>query len=153
MTPYLPPPALRGPLAKGLIFGGAAAVGWAVARRYGGQDQDPRLIDWEWATRIAARAAGVDGAIERSERPRLQREYESMVREIERPIANYTGTQLPLGQTQVLVLDRVEWIKANVANFKQLFQPIEEMYQATLRRGGRCSPACPRSAGRRCPDR
>ncbi len=135
MTPYLPPPALRGPLAKGLLFGGAAAVGWAIARRYASRDDDIRLIDWEWATRIAARAAGADGLISAADRPRLQQEYEAMVREIERPIANYTGTELPLGQTRVLVLDRVEWITANVANFKQLFQPIEELYQSTLRRG------------------
>ena len=128
--------ALRGPLAKGLLVGGAAAVGWAIARRYAGDEDDTRLIDWDWATRIATRVSGLEGAIAAVDRPRLQREYEAMIREIERPIADYTGTTLPLGQTEVLVLDRADWIRANVANFKQLFQPLEDLYQSTLRRGG-----------------
>ena len=127
---------LRGPLGKGILFGGAAAVGWALARRYAPRDDDPRLIDWEWATRVATRASGVDGSIAAADRPRLQREYEGMVREIEGPIADYTGTVLPLGETKVLVFDRADWIEANVANFKQLFEPVEEMYQNALRRSG-----------------
>ncbi|MBA2446500.1 MAG: hypothetical protein H0V51_00560, partial [Chloroflexi bacterium] len=85
--------ALRGPLGKGILFGGAAAVGWALARRYG-QADDVRLIDWEWATRVANRVCAADGTLFTEQRPRLQREYEAMVREIEQPIADYTGTIL-----------------------------------------------------------
>jgi coenzyme F420 biosynthesis associated uncharacterized protein len=138
-SPLLSADALRGPLGKGILFGGAAAVGWAIARRYSRED-DTRLIDWDWATRIATRTSGPDGALSALDRPRLQREYEAMVREIEPPIARYTGTTLPLGETTVMVLDREDWIRANVANFKQLFQPVEELYQDALRRGG---PALP----------
>jgi len=126
---------LRSPLARGLVIGGAAVVGWAIARRYV-HDNDCRLIDWEWATMVAARACGPDGTLQADSRLRLQREYEAMVREIEQPIADYTGTRLPLGQTKVLVLDRADWIKANVANFEQLFQPVEELYQESLRKSG-----------------
>ena len=131
--------ALRGPLGKGILFGGAAAVGWALARRYGRAD-DFRLIDWEWATRVANRVCAADGTLFTEQRPRLQREYEAMVREIEQPIADYTGTILPLGETRVLVLDRPEWIEANIANFKQLFQPLEDVYQRAARQSAPSLP-------------
>ena len=132
--------ALRGSLGRGILVGGAAAVGYALARRYGGRSDDYRLIDWEWATKAAIRASGVDGTIAPESRSRLQSEYEAMVREIERPIAEYTKTELPLGETRVLVLDRAEWIRANVSNFQQLFQPVEEIYQGSLRKAGPSLP-------------
>ena len=132
--------ALRGPLGKGILFGGAAAVGWAIARRRHPRGDGQRLIDWEFATRVAERVCGLDGKLFEEERPRLQREYEAMVREIEQPIADYTGTTLPLGETRVLVHDRADWIRANVANFKQLFQPLEDLYQRALRQSGPSLP-------------
>src|SRR3954469_15820531 len=120
-------PPLRGALVRGVLVGGAVAVGWAIARRYV-EDGDNRLIDWETATSVATRVSGADGGISILDRARLQDEYETMVRQIEGPIADYTGTILPLGQIDVRVLDRPEWIKANIAAFKQMFQPLEEVY-------------------------
>jgi coenzyme F420 biosynthesis associated uncharacterized protein len=122
-----------------VLVGGAAAVGWAVARRFA-DDGDLRLLDWDTATRVAIRVGGADGGISFMDRARLQHEYETMVREIEGPIAKYTGTTLPLGEIDVRVLDRAEWIRANVASFQQMFRPLEEVYAETLRRG---APAIP----------
>jgi coenzyme F420 biosynthesis associated uncharacterized protein len=118
-----------------VLVGGAVAVGWAIARRYA-DDDDLRLIDWDTATSVATRVSGADGGISILDRARLQDEYESMVRRIEGPIAEYTGTTLPLGQIDVRVLDRAEWIRANVASFKQMFRPLEEVYAETVGRGG-----------------
>jgi coenzyme F420 biosynthesis associated uncharacterized protein len=122
-----------------VLVGGIVAVGWAIARRYA-DDGDTRLIDWETATRVATRVSGADGSISVMDRARLQREYETMVREIEGPIAEYTGTTLPLGEIDVRVLDRAEWIAANVASFQQMFRPLEEVYAETLGRGGASFP-------------
>jgi coenzyme F420 biosynthesis associated uncharacterized protein len=130
---------LRGALARGVLVGGVAAVGWAVARRFA-DDRDLRLLDWETATRVATRVGGGDGVISFADRARLQEEYETMVRDIERPIADYTGTTLPLGEIDVRVLDRAEWIRANVASFQQMFRPLEEVYAETLKRGGSSIP-------------
>ncbi len=129
----------RGALARGVLVGGAVAVGWAIARRYA-DDGDTRLIDWDTATRVATRVSGANGDISPFDRARLQYEYESMVREIEGPIAEYTGTVLPLGEIEVRVLDRAEWIQANVASFQQMFRPLEEVYIETLGKGGASFP-------------
>jgi coenzyme F420 biosynthesis associated uncharacterized protein len=126
-----------------VLVGGAVAVGWALARRYA-DDGDTRLIDWETATRVATRVSGADGGISVLDRARLQHEYETMVREIEGPISDYTGTTLPLGEIDVRVLDRAEWIKANVASFQQMFRPLEEVYAGTLNRGGASFPGMTR---------
>jgi coenzyme F420 biosynthesis associated uncharacterized protein len=122
-----------------VLVGGAVAVGWAIARRYA-DDGDTRLIDWDTATKIAIRVSGADGGIPFLDRARLQDEYESMVRKIEGPIAEYTGTTLPLGEIDVRVLDRAEWIKANVASFQQMFRPLEEVYNETVGRSGASFP-------------
>ena len=125
----------RGALARGALVGGAVAVGWAIARRYA-DDGDTRMIDWDIATKVATRISGADGGIDAFDRARLQHEYETMVREIEGPISNYTGTTLPLGEIDVRVLDRSEWIQANVVSFKQMFRPLEEVYVETLAKSG-----------------
>src|SRR5204863_10089896 len=130
---------LRGALVRGVLVGGAVAVGWAIARRYA-EDGDIRLIDWDTATSIAIRVSGADGGISVLDRARLQDEYETMVREIEGPISDYTGTTLPLGEIDVRVLDRAEWIKANVVSFQQMFRPLEEVYVETLARGAPSIP-------------
>jgi coenzyme F420 biosynthesis associated uncharacterized protein len=130
---------LRGALTRGVFIGGAAAVGWAIARRFS-DDDDHRLLDWDAATKVAIRVGGADGNIAAGDRARLQHEYESMVREIETPISRYTGTTLPLGNIDVRVLDRAEWIKANVASFQQMFRPLEEVYIETLQRGAPSIP-------------
>ena len=130
---------IRGALARGVLVGGAVAVGWAIARRYA-DDGDTRLIDWDTAARVATRVSGADGGISLLDRARLQDEYETMVRDIEGPIAEYTGTTLPLGEIDVRVLDRAEWIRANVASFQQMFRPLEEVYAATLGKGGTSFP-------------
>lgn len=136
-------PSFRGALVRGAVVGGAVAVGWAVARRYG-EDGDLRLIDWDSAARIASRVSGADGGISSHERARLQHEYESMVREIEQPISEYTGTVLPLGEIEVRVLDRPEWIRANIASFQQMFRPLEEVYVESLKKGGSPFPGMTR---------
>lgn len=127
-------PPFRGALARSVLVGGAVAVGWAIARRYS-DEGDTRLIDWDVATSMATRVSGADGGISALDRARLQREYETMVREIEGPISDYTGTVLPLGEIDVRVLDRTEWITANVESFKKMFRPLEEVYAETLAKG------------------
>jgi coenzyme F420 biosynthesis associated uncharacterized protein len=133
----------RGALARGALVGGAVAVGWAIARRYA-DDGDTRMIDWDIATKVATRISGADGGIDAFDRARLQHEYETMVREIEGPISNYTGTTLPLGEIDVRVLDRSEWIQANVVSFKQMFRPLEEVYVETLAKSGTGFPGMTR---------
>ncbi len=87
-----------------------------------------RLIDWAWAARVAERVAGQAPSVHPPARARLEAEYQQLLREIEQPIAAYTGSHLSLANTTVEVLDRPAWIRANMANFRQLLEPVEEFY-------------------------
>jgi coenzyme F420 biosynthesis associated uncharacterized protein len=135
---------------RGLILGAGAALLYAAARenagaarprddesspgRAGARQEPPseaRLIDWDWATRVAVRTAGRTPALHPGARAQLQAEYEQLLGEIEQPIAGYTGTQLSLSNTSIEVLDRAGWIRANMGNFRDLLQPVEEFYAAT----------------------
>ncbi|HEX3245482.1 MAG TPA: zinc-dependent metalloprotease, partial [Chloroflexota bacterium] len=70
--------------------------------------------------------------------------YRSMVQELEAPISAYTGTVLPQS-TEVFVMDRKDWIAANVANFRELFEPIDELYVEISRAQGPTLPGVPQA--------
>src|SRR5438445_9951642 len=90
---------------RGLILGAGAALLYAAARetiaparqlapdeRSAADRADrSRMIDWDLATRVAIRAAGRTPALHPGARAQLQAGYETLLREIEQPIAAYVG--------------------------------------------------------------
>ena len=129
----------RASFGTGFLIGAGAAAVWAVTRyhnrRNGNgtelQQQQQRLIDWDRATQVAVQVCGTGAEMPADEKDRLQNEYQEMLDGIEGPISQYTGTVLPLGNTRVQVMDRADWIRANVGNFRELFAPIDELYAET----------------------
>ena len=83
---------------------------------------------------MAIRAAGRTPTLHPGARAQLQAQYEAMLRDIEQPIATYTGNDLSLANTTVEVLDRPGWIRANMVNFRSLLQPVEDFYRETTAR-------------------
>jgi coenzyme F420 biosynthesis associated uncharacterized protein len=137
---------------RGLILGAGAALLYAAARETFAPariqsvadsqtaEDRTRMIDWDWATRVAVRAAGRTPMLHPGARTQLQAQYEAMLRDIEQPIASYTGNDLSLANTRVEVLDRAGWIRANMVNFRTLLQPVEDFYRESL---GRSRPGAP----------
>src|SRR5438270_6625006 len=130
---------------RGLILGAGAALLYAAARESFAParprsteprqaDDRGRLIDWDLATNVAIRAAGRTPTLHPGARAQMQTQYETMLREIEQPIARYVGNNLSLANTVVDVLDRPGWIRANVINFRFLLQPVEDFYGENLGR-------------------
>jgi len=133
---------------RGLILGAGAALLYAVARDnlaparaprtldegHPQADESTRLIDWEWAARVAIRTAGRTPMMHPGVRAQLQQQYEGLLREIEGPISSYTCNHLSLASIHVEVQDRAAWIRANMANFRELLQPVEDFYRETATR-------------------
>src|SRR5262245_26795425 len=117
-------PDVRTSLLRGLLVGAAGVALWSASRRLGGAR--PSLLDWSWAGSVAERVSGRDGRLDADEKHRLQSEYRALVQSVEQPLQEYTGTVLPLSDTSVEVMDRPGWIKANLANFQVLFEPVED---------------------------
>jgi coenzyme F420 biosynthesis associated uncharacterized protein len=128
-------PGYRASFGTGLLIGAGAVAALAVARYYSKRsaDTERRLIDWDRATQFAIQACGAGGELSEETKTQLQDEYEEMIGGIEGPISQYTGTTLPLGNTSIQVMDRADWIRANINNFRELFAPIDELYAETAR--------------------
>lgn len=121
-------------LRAGMLMGAVAgALYLAAGRRW--LDMDKALFDWERVQDMANRTSGRMPISNPWVARKLRSSYEEMVQTAEGPIAAYTGTNLPSAGTSVQVVNRREWIAANVANFRYLFEPVEEIYSEVGSRG------------------
>lgn len=133
----------RASLLSGVAFGIGATLLYAASKRM--PTARPRtLIGWDWAARVANRVSGADGALTPIEHADLSPYYTAMVRELEEPISAYTGTVLPQS-TDVFVMDRRDWIAANIENFRLLFEPIDDLYVELARGSGPSLPGVPQA--------
>ncbi|HEX5504181.1 MAG TPA: zinc-dependent metalloprotease [Thermomicrobiales bacterium] len=114
-------------LAAGMVAGAALGV-WANnrTREYRETGALPKLIDWGQARAVAAGMnRGV--ALGDAERASLAAEYRRLVERCLDPIAEYTGARLSRPFDAVLAFDRADWVDANIANFAELFEPLETL--------------------------
>ncbi|MCL4459613.1 MAG: zinc-dependent metalloprotease [Chloroflexi bacterium] len=118
-------------LTKGLLFGAMLGAFWVASRRY--SDYVPRLINWERVRRLAVRIALQKGGGLPLSRTELSQRYGALVHYSAELIARYTGQKLPQPLESVFVFDRIDWIDANLANFKLLFEPLERVNWEALR--------------------
>lgn len=122
-----------------LIAGAVAGLGASyVANRKRAEDvEDPRMIDWNLVRRVALQASQSQQAPVRN-RIEARTEYTDMVRRSEPLIAQYLNVNLPEPIQRIHVVDRREWLEANITNFAELFKFIEEIYRqnATARTVG-----------------
>ena len=120
--PVRPDPRL---IAAGALLGAAVGV-WAnrKTREYRASGTVPKLLDWGQARAVAVGMNRGEGLPE-AQRAALAGEYRRLVERCIEPIANYTGLRLSRPFDAVLAFDRGDWINANIANFEQLFAPIE----------------------------
>lgn len=114
-------------LAAGMVAGAALGV-WANnrTREYRETGALPKLIDWGQARAVAA-GMNRGAALGDAERASLAAEYRRLVERCLDPIANYTGARLSRPFDAVLAFDRADWVDANVANFAELFEPLETL--------------------------
>jgi coenzyme F420 biosynthesis associated uncharacterized protein len=134
-------------LGTGVMLGAAAGATWLagkVLEERVSRDAaaNPRLLNWDWARRIAVKLAqgGPSPSGENdpwgsaADRARAREEYARHVRRSMELVADYTGIALPPERAQVYVFDRAEWVDANLAQFELMFAPLDEAYAATLAR-------------------
>lgn len=99
-------------------------------------------IDWGRAERIAVRIA--------NRRPAPAGEPVAGAHDIgaiEDQIEEVTGLRSLAGPAQVHVIDRTEWIQANIASFQRLLAPLFERWQGKQRAGGPAAAVTRQIAG------
>lgn len=121
-------------LGIGLLAGAAMGAALAASRPRPAPSTapPPPLINWD-QVRAVALGLNRDGALEHSRVEALTSDYGALVRRCVPLISEFTGQTLPGGVEAVYVFGRTDWVRANIENFRRLFQSIEEMNQ---RQGG-----------------
>ncbi len=114
-------------LATGALVGAAIGL-WAntKTREFRQTGTVPKLINWQQVRTIAVGMNRGD-RLSAAERASLAATYRRLVDRCLEPIADYTGSQLPRPFDASLAFDRADWVEANIANFEQLFAPLESL--------------------------
>ena len=119
-----------------LVLGAAAGLGasYVASRKRPEHWSDVGLIDWSTVHRTAVQMSQTAEAPVRN-RAAAREQYTDMVRRSEPLIADYLDVQLPQPIQRIAVMDRREWLEANINSFTQLFGLIEEIYQRNAQQG------------------
>jgi coenzyme F420 biosynthesis associated uncharacterized protein len=124
-------------LVRSLLFAGALGAGAAavhITRRY--QQSDQKAIDWERVRQIAVGMSGNSPADQDVADDTLAAQYRQWIVQVEPLIGDYLKESLPRPLETIYVFDRAQWIDANISNFRELFEPLEQVYDNLLGKGG-----------------
>lgn len=113
-----------------LLLGAVAGLGasYVANRKRPEHWTEATLIDWDLVRRTSINVSQTAQAPVRN-RAVAREQYTDMVRRSEPLIAEYLQVHLPEPIQRIVVMDRKEWLEANISNFTELFQFIEELYQ------------------------
>lgn len=117
-----------------LLAGAVAGVGlsYVASRRRPAPETtttgETRLIDWQMVRRIAVKTSQSQAHPVRK-RAEMQALYTDMVRRSEPLIAEYLGVALPQPVERIEVVDRAQWLDANISSFREMFGFIEDIYR------------------------
>jgi coenzyme F420 biosynthesis associated uncharacterized protein len=119
-------------VAGGLVAG--AAVGLlAVAARRLGRDRADELLDWDQISAVALKTSGPPTHMSASYRDHAEADYRAMMEQVAGPLTAFTGISLSTVGHTVRPVNRPEWIEVNVANFRNLLGPFEDLYRESTR--------------------
>lgn len=92
------------------------------------------MVDWNLAVATATRLARPGPEVSREEAVKVVAELRRHALEAEEHVRGYTGLQparlADAEATPVLVVDRPGWVRANVAGFRTIVQPLVDRLQA-----------------------
>ncbi|HEX2988263.1 MAG TPA: zinc-dependent metalloprotease, partial [Chloroflexota bacterium] len=111
-----------------LLAGALVGVAWVGSKqRQYAREGIPRLIEWGRVRRTARQivkeeqeTAGWHESWSQYYRGQVERCYPIVTQEM--------GRDLPAPVDHIVAFTRTEWIDANIANFRELFEPIEGLY-------------------------
>jgi coenzyme F420 biosynthesis associated uncharacterized protein len=83
-------------------------------------------VDWAVAEKIAGRVAGTEPFAQSYHFQSLAPDFQELTAEAEGLVEAETGLRSAAGPARGRVLDRKEWIQANIASFQRLLRPLTE---------------------------
>jgi coenzyme F420 biosynthesis associated uncharacterized protein len=98
----------------------------------------PEPIDWATARKVARVVAGRDPLADSYLAASLQSDFDVLTSEAEALVAGYTGLHAP-GHARALVLDRRQWVDANLSSMRMMLEPLLQRFGERVAR----SPLAP----------
>lgn len=83
-------------------------------------------VSWELAERVAIRVGGGEGLDGSFRYVNLQRDFAELTARAEELVERETGLRSAAGPARARVTDRAGWVRANLAGFQRLLQPVIE---------------------------
>ncbi len=116
-----------------MLMGVVAGLGasYVASRKRPEHWVDAGLIDWGMVRRMSIQVSQTEQAPVH-QRAVAREQYTEMVRRSEPLIADYLQVHLPEPIQRIVVMDRREWLEANISNFTELFRFIEDLYQRNV---------------------
>jgi coenzyme F420 biosynthesis associated uncharacterized protein len=94
-------------------------------------------VDWGLAERVAVRVAGREPLAASYHYPSLAADFAELTAQAEDLVERATGLRSASGPARARVVDRGDWVRANLATFERLLRPVTERMAERLddRRG------------------
>ena len=90
------------------------------------EEAAPDPINWSVAESVARRVAGREPLAESYHYDSLEPDFTEFTAQAEELVAEVTGLRSLIGPARARVTDRGGWIKANIASFRRLLQPVTQ---------------------------
>ena len=101
----------------------------------------PDLISWDTAERVARKVASSrQPLLATYERRALEADFAELTAEAEELVSAETGLRSMAGPARARVVDRGEWVAANVQSFQRLIRPVTDKLSERLERSKSWSP-------------
>lgn len=96
-------------------------------------------VDWDLAERVAVRVAGREPLAASYHYDRLATDFAELTAQAEDLVERATGLRSASGAARARVVDRGDWVRANLASFGRLLRPLTDRMAEKMddRRGGR----------------
>ncbi|MGH9110784.1 MAG: zinc-dependent metalloprotease, partial [Acidimicrobiales bacterium] len=86
----------------------------------------PSAVDWGLAERVAVRVAGHEPLAASYHYDRLASDFSEVTAQAEALVADATGLRSASGPARARVVDRADWVRANLASFGRLLRPLTD---------------------------
>lgn len=81
-------------------------------------------VDWDLAARVASRLSGSDPFASSYHAAGMARDFEVLTRRAQGYVEAETGFTSMAGEARAKVVDRDDWVRANLASYRRLLRPV-----------------------------
>ena len=93
-------------------------------------------VDWDLAERVAVRVAGHEPLADSYHYARLAIDFVEVTAQAEALVERATGLRSASGPARARVVDRADWVRANLASFGRLLRPLTDKMAERMDDGG-----------------